>query len=313
LTRIHLPAIQPFQQRLKLFLALSRTPHALIDMAAPALAALLVLGHFPSAAVTIVGMITVFAGYTAVYALNDIVDLRADRQKVQIGGYRDDENYLDGVMIRHPMAKGALSLGAGLAWAGGWGIVALVGALWLNPVCVLIFAGGCLLETVYCKLWRVTPMRALINGAVKTLGPVAAVFAVDPSPSIPFLVLLFAWLFMWEIGGQNIPNDWTDIEEDRHFKAQTIPIRFGLHRATLLIVSCLVAALFLNLAVVWASPLKFGAFFLIAAVVINFFLLLRPAFLLGSRQQRADAMSLFNMASYYPLALLALVLARMAI
>jgi 4-hydroxybenzoate polyprenyltransferase len=305
--------MQSFQQRLKLFLALSRTPHAVIDMAAPALAALLVLGHFPSAAVTIVGVITVFAGYTAVYALNDIVDLRADRQKVQIGGYRDDENYLDGVMIRHPMAKGALSLGAGLAWAGGWGIVALAGALWLNPVCVLIFASGCLLETIYCKLWRVTPMRALINGAVKTLGPVAAVFAVDPSPSIPFLVLLFAWLFMWEIGGQNIPNDWTDIEEDRHFKAQTIPIRFGLHRATLLVVICLVAALFLNLAVAWASPLKFGAFFLTTAVAINFFLLLRPAFVLGSRQQRAAAMSLFNKASYYPLALLALVLARMAI
>ena len=84
--------MQPFQQRIKLFLALSRTPHALIDMAAPALAALLVLGHFPSAAVTIIGVITVFAGYTAVYALNDIVDLRTDRQKVQIGGYRDDEN-----------------------------------------------------------------------------------------------------------------------------------------------------------------------------------------------------------------------------
>jgi 4-hydroxybenzoate polyprenyltransferase len=312
LTSILLTRLKPFQERLKLFFALSRTPHALIDMAAPGLAALLCLGHFPPAAVTIVGIITVFAGYTAVYALNDIVDLRTDRLKVEIGGYRDDENYLDGVMIRHPMAKNALSLSAGVAWAGGWAAVALAGALWLNPVCVAIFAAGCLLEAVYCKLWRVTPMRALINGAVKTLGPIAAVFAVDPSPPVLFLVLLFAWLFMWEIGGQNIPNDWTDIEEDRHFKAQTIPIRLGLHRATLLIVICLVSALFLNLAVLWASPLEFGAPFLLAALTINFFLLLRPAFLLGDRRQRSDAMALFNKASYYPLALLLLVLVRLA-
>ena len=62
------------KQRLKMFLALSRTPHGVIDMAAPALAALLCLGRFPSPAVTIVGLLTVFAGYTAVYALNDLVD-----------------------------------------------------------------------------------------------------------------------------------------------------------------------------------------------------------------------------------------------
>ncbi|RJQ75433.1 MAG: ubiquinone biosynthesis protein UbiA [Desulfobacteraceae bacterium] len=304
--------MQMVQHRLKLFFALSRTPHALIDMSAPALAALLCLGHFPPLPVTIIGIVTVFAGYTAVYALNDIVDLRADRLKVGIGGYRDDENYLDGVIIRHPMAKGALGLGAGLAWAVGWALIALAGAFWLNPVCVYLFATGCLLESLYCKLWRVTPLRALINGAVKTLGAIAAAYAVNPSPPILFLALLFLWLFMWEVGGQNIPNDWTDIEEDRHFKAQTIPVRLGLHRATLLIVTCLVLALFLNLAVLWASPLRFGGVYLLPAVAINIFLLLRPAFLLGYRRQRNDAMALFNKASYYPLAVLGLVLARLA-
>jgi 4-hydroxybenzoate polyprenyltransferase len=303
---------QTFQDRLKLYLALSRTPHGIIDMAAPALAALLCLGQFPPIQMTLVGIITVFAGYTAVYALNDLVDLRTDRQKVDIGGYSDGENYLDGVMMRHPMAKGALSFKAGLAWAVGWAVLALAGAYWLNPVCLYIFLAGCLLEGLYCKLWRVTPLRALINGAVKTLGSVAAVFAVDPSPSPFFLLALFTWMFAWEIGGQNIPNDWTDIEEDRYFKAQTIPVRLGLQKATLVIVACLTAALFLNIVLLWVSPLTFGILPMIVVVAVNVLLLLHPAQLLAERQQRELAMALFNKASYYPLAMLGIVLVRLA-
>ena len=68
------------RERLKLFWALSRTPHGLIDMAGPCAAALLCLGHFPSFATTVIGCITLFAGYTAVYALNDVVDLRNDKE-----------------------------------------------------------------------------------------------------------------------------------------------------------------------------------------------------------------------------------------
>ena len=60
--------------RLKLFFALSRTPHGLLDMCTPAFGALLWLGHFPPVATIVIGIITTFAGYTAVYALNDVVD-----------------------------------------------------------------------------------------------------------------------------------------------------------------------------------------------------------------------------------------------
>ena len=69
--------------------------------------------------------------------------LKTDIRKVAIGGYDDTEDYLDGVLMRHPMAKGALSFGAGLAWAVAWAVVALAGAYWLNPVCLYLFAGGC--------------------------------------------------------------------------------------------------------------------------------------------------------------------------
>ena len=99
------------------------------------------------------------------------------------------------------------------------------GAWQLNPACVFIFAAACLLEVAYCLLWRVSPYRTLVSGAVKTCGAVAAVFAVDPSPSFAFLGALFLALFLWEIGGQNIPNDLTDLEEDRRMNARTIPVR----------------------------------------------------------------------------------------
>ena len=70
--------------RLKLFWALSRTPHGLLDMATPALGALLWLGRFPSLELIVIGLITTFAGYTAVYALNDVIDYRVDKEKIQL-------------------------------------------------------------------------------------------------------------------------------------------------------------------------------------------------------------------------------------
>ncbi len=51
--------------RLKLFWALSRTPHGLLDMCTPVFAALLWLGGFPSVEIILVGLLTTFAGYTA--------------------------------------------------------------------------------------------------------------------------------------------------------------------------------------------------------------------------------------------------------
>jgi 4-hydroxybenzoate polyprenyltransferase len=133
---------------------------------------------------TLLGLITVFAGYTAVYALNDLVDYRADREKIRAGEYAGGEEYLDldSLLMRHPLARGVLTLPEGILWAGGWALVAMIGAWLLNPVCFYIFLAGGLLEAVYCLLWRVTPLRALINGIVKSLGAVAAVYAVNPQP-----------------------------------------------------------------------------------------------------------------------------------
>jgi 4-hydroxybenzoate polyprenyltransferase len=297
----------------KLFFALSRTPHGLLDMATPALAALLWYGAFPPLRIILLGFMTAFAGYTAVYALNDLVDYRVDKAKLERGGFRKTEDYLDSVMIRHPMAYGLLTCGEALLWAMSWAVIAVIGAYLLNPLCVVIFAAACLLETVYCLMWRTSHLRTLVSGAVKTSGGVAAVFAVDPNPSPVFLALLFLWLFLWEIGGQNIPADWTDIEEDRSLDARTIPVRFGPARSASIIFWSLAGAVFLNGILLGFGPATPSAASTLACAGAGVYLLLGPAYRLRRKQGRPQAVFLFNRASYYPLSLLAVTVLRIII
>lgn len=294
-------------RRLKLFFALSRTPHGLLDMATPAFSVLLYLRGFPPMDVILLGLVTAFAGYTAVYALNDLVDYRSDKEKSSQAA-ADPENYLDSLMVRHPMARGLLTLKEGTLWAAGWSLVALTGAYLLNPVCVVIFALGAVLETVYCLMWRISPWRSVVSGFVKNSGPVAALFAVDPSPSPLFTVLLFLGLFFWEIGGQNIPADWTDIDLDLRFKARTIPVHLGKDRsASLALASLLMAFALLTGLVAGAFPAPLWLSTLLPAVA-GAALMLLPGFKLFRGKKRQDAMSLFNRSSYYPLSLMAVTL-----
>ncbi len=296
--------------RLRLFLALSRTLHGSLDMAAPFAAALLWLGGLPSLAVGLVGAVTVFAGYTSVYALNDLVGYRLDRDKLrlQFGGDAPDLSYLDAALMRHPLAQGALSFGESLAWTLFWFLLALIGAWILNPLCVAIFLGAVLLEILYCLLFRVTPLRALVNGAVKTAGPLAGVLAVDPSPSPAYLGLLLGCFLLWEVGGQNIPADWTDLDTDRTLAARTIPVVFGERAAAMISLATLAAAFSASFPLLVLSPLKAPWWLLALLAGVGVFLLLLPAARLALHCGLRDAAHLFNRASLWPLSLLALVL-----
>jgi 4-hydroxybenzoate polyprenyltransferase len=301
------PIPQSALNQLRLFFALSRTPHGVLDIAAPAVAALLWYGSFPPLRIILLGLITAFAGYTAVYALNDLVDYRVDKKKLERGGFCDTKNYLDAVLIRHPLACGLLTFKEALLWIIGWALLAMIGAYLLNPVCVVIFVVACLLETIYCLLWKTSHLRVLISGAVKTSGGMAAVFAVDQSPSVLFLVLLFFWLFFWEIGGQNTPADWTDIKEDRALKATTIPLRLGLARANSIILSSLIVAVALNAILLSFSRVEAKLPAVVASACAGIYLLLIPAHRLSKTKEKPRASILFNKASYYPLAVLVVV------
>jgi 4-hydroxybenzoate polyprenyltransferase len=282
-------------------------------MCTPAFGALLWLGHFPSVFVVAVGLIATFAGYTAVYALNDVVDFKVDKEKAARNGWSNSGSDLDGILVRHPMAQGLLTFKEGLFWALGWSLLALIGALILNPVCVLIFVGGCALETIYCLLWRISPYRTFVSGAVKTSGAIAAIFAVDPSPSGWYLIFLFFMLFFWEIGGQNIPNDWSDLDEDRQMAAKTIPIQWGLAVANGIILATIILTLVMSAAVFSFSQTGANIMFIILSLAVGAYLLLLPALKLNQTRKGSHAMALFNQASYYPLALLVIVFVQIII
>lgn len=299
--------------RLKLFFALSRTPHGLLDVATPALAALLWLGEFPPLRLVALGLVTAFAGYTAVYALNDLIDYRVDREKTAHTDPSDSGNYLDALLVRHPVAVGLLSPREGFLWAAAWALLALVGAYLLNPICVLIFLIGCLLEGLYCLMLKVSHLRTIVSGAVKTSGGIAAVFAVDPNPSFSFLIVLFLWLFFWEIGGQNIPNDWADLEEDSQIQAKTIPVRFGPEGANIIIFGSLILAVVLNIVLYRFTQASLGLPFEAASLLAGLFLLIIPAYRLHKSKERELAMRLFDRASYYPLALLSMFVIKLLI
>ncbi len=298
--------------RLLRYLALSRAPHAALDLAAPALAGLMWIDGLPPVRTVVVGLLTVFAAYIAVYALNDIVDCGADREKIR-AGYRDASGYLDAALPRHPLAHGLLTRRQALAWAAGWAAVAMAGAFFLRPLCLLLFAVGCAIEVAYCRLCCVTPLRAALSGVVKTLGPIAAVVAVDPHPAALPLATLFAWVFLVEIGGQNIPSDWADIEEDRRLGAATIPALLGEGAAALLALAALALAVLAQLALVAMLCRRHCLLFAAASFAAGAVLLLAPAAGLLAARDRPAVFRLFNRASAYPAALLAIMAAMLPV
>jgi len=291
---------------MKKFLALSRTTHGVLDLATPGFCALLWLGRFPARQVILLSLFTAFAAYTAIYALNDLVGLAVDKEKFAGGinaGYS-----VEASDMRYPLAQNVLNFRSGLLWFAVWFGLALIGSYFLNPAIDIILIAAAILEVTYCLLLKVTYLRTLVSGLVKSGGPVAAVFVVDRNPSPYLLLLIFVWVFCWEIGGQNIPADWNDTEEDKRVHAKTIPIQFGPERAGLIVMIALGITVVVSLLLPMISPIKLGWLYLLATAVTGFMLLLRPGYQLYQRgEMRQTAATLFDHASYYPLAQLAII------
>lgn len=287
---------------MKRFLALSRSIHGVLDIAMPGFVALLWLGEFPGGRVLALGLFTALAGYTAIYALNDIVGVKDDREKVAGGikpGYA-----VEASGMRYPLAQNLIGMKGALAWFGFWLALAVAGIWLLNPKILLILLAAVVLEIVYVKLLKVTWLRTLVSGLVKSAGPTAAVFAVVEQPSWPWLALMVLWLMVWEIGGQNILADWNDLEEDRRVGASTIPLAFGLPFSgglVLVLQSCVVL---LSLWLPVMSPLPLGWPFRLAALAAGIVLLVLPAVRLARTLDGRDAARSFDHASLYPLVML---------
>jgi len=290
--------------QLRLFLALSRTPHLLIDLATPMTVALLCIGKFPPFSTILLGMTTVFAGYACIYALNDLIDYRLDRKRMGELSKEPACFDLDCILVRHPIAQGFISLGGGVAWTACWGVVALVGAALLHPLCGVIFIIGAVLEVIYCKLYQYNQWKILIAATVKNLGGLAAIFAVNPEPPVQFVIAVFIWIGFWEVGGQNIPNDLVDMQEDGRLGAKTIPVVYGPSASVVIVFVTLIASFVLGLGLVFLSPLQLKGVYLLGGILSGGFFLLLPLKRFLRDQDTSKAISLFNQASLYPLGIL---------
>jgi 4-hydroxybenzoate polyprenyltransferase len=283
------------------FFALSRTSHGILDLATPAFCALLWLGGFPDWNVILLSIFTAFAGYTAIYALNDLVGIAVDREKFSTSEINAGYS-VEASEMRYPLARNILPYNKGFLWMITWFILALIGSYLLNPFIVYILTAAAILEIVYVLLLKVTYLRTFVSGLVKASGPIAAVFVVDASPSPASLLLLLVWLFFWEIGGQNVPADWNDTVEDRRVNAKTIPIHFGVDKAGVIVVLTLAVTVIASVFLPTISPINLGLPFIVLSIIIGYVFLLQPALQLNKNKQGRDAAKLFDRASFYPVA-----------
>jgi 4-hydroxybenzoate polyprenyltransferase len=267
-------------------------------------AALLCIGRFPPISTIILGLITVFAGYASIYALNDVTDYQLDRKRM--GGLPREQACfdLDCIFVRHPLAQGFITVAGGMMWTALWGLIALVGAALLNPVCAAIFVVGAILEMIYCKSYGYSQWKILIAATVKNLGSLASIYAVNPDPPLQFIVIIFIWIALWEIGGQNIPNDLVDMGEDRRLGGKTIPVVYGPNLSVLIILITLIASFVMGLGLVFLSPLAFKGVFIAGAMVSGLLFLLLPLKKFLAERDTPRAINLFNQASLYPVGIL---------
>jgi len=212
-------------QRVRALVDLSRTRQALLSVAQPALGAVLALGALPPGRVVAMGGAAAACGYLAVFSLNDVLDRHVDQRALAEGKAEFEGHDIDTAFVRHPLARGDLTLAFSWAWVAGLAIVAVVLGWLLNPLCVALFAASVALEGVYCALRSVSPLKTIVSGVMVAIGGLAGWVAVAPI-SLKALSF-FAFLVAWEIAGRNLPNDLADIAPDARVGIRTVATVWG--------------------------------------------------------------------------------------
>lgn len=286
---------------------LSRARQALLSVAQPALGAVLALGALPDARTMLLGLLAAGCGYLAVFSLNDVLDLRSDREALR-AGKADVEGFdLDTAFSRHPLAAGALTLPVAMGWVTALATVAVVAAAMLGPWCVGLFVLAAALEMLYCALRSRTWAKTFVSGVMVGAGGLAGWVAVAPLDLRA--AAFFAFLAAWEIAGRNLPNDLADVEADSAVGLRTVATSLGPRAsgrgiaAGALATHALVPLMFVPL----GSPVAEAAAVLVTVVMMG---LPGGALLHDPSPERASRY--FNRASLLPVGLLVVVLAQVA-
>ena len=129
----------------------SRGLQATLSISQPALAAVIALRGLPGPREIILGLIAATAGYYAVFAVNDLLDVEVDRRRFD--HLRSYEGFdVDSAAARHPLAQGFLTYRQGIAWIALPSIVSSAAAYLLSTMAALPFVAAAALEVIYCIL-----------------------------------------------------------------------------------------------------------------------------------------------------------------
>lgn len=297
---------QPLKEKMTCLLGYSRFVQAMLSLSQPAAGALLAAEGFPSLRIILIGIAAAVAGNLSVFSLNDLLDLEVDTRR--FSHLKEDPGFdIDSAFMRHPLAQGYLGKTLAVTWTVSLGCIALILAWMLKPLCAVLFMLSLSFEIVYCRLSRVTHWKFLVSGLMVSFGAVAGwVAAADEINWVP-LGLFLVWVTGWEIGGRNIVNDWSDVEEDKHLGVKTVPLIYGYRTAGRLTVIFLVIGVAASLAIAPFAGLD--AVYIAGCAAAGLAFLIIPALTLTKTLSPESALALFNKASLYPPAMLAIIVA----
>ncbi len=293
--------------KMKAVFASSRPIQAILSIAQPGFAALVALKQFPDLITLAIAIPAAAAGFFAVFALNDFWDIDVDRAR--FSNLRTLEGFdIDTFIVRHPYAQGIISFKQQIAWIAFNFVVASFLAYLLNPISMYLFWISVALETMYCKLKKITYLKFLATGAMVACGALAGYFAVISSTQVRWGVVgsLFLLFFAWEIGGRNIVNDFSDIEEDQLLGIKTLPSVKGLKHASW--VTCLFSLLTIiaNLMVAYYAGL--GWIYATVSTIAGLWFMFIPQFKLTRVPSLKQALNAFNKGSVYPFVISAILI-----
>ena len=273
----------------------ARGRQALLSVAQPALGAWLAAGGFPGLRITLLGLLAATSGFLSVFALNDLLDRHADREALTLAAHPQEATQgfdLDVAYLRHPLAHGALSLREGVMWVASLGLVSLVCAFLIRPVCALLFAVCVVMEALYCGLRRRSWLKFIPAGVMVGCGGLAGWLAVGTLDRNA--LLFFALLAVWEVAGRNLSNDLADRGVDGPLGITTVATVFGPKASAAGIV--VGAALMPFLAGLQQGTMPLRALLALAAV----WTMTLPALRLSRHIGDPEAQRYFNSASLLP-------------
>lgn len=291
--------LNSFTIKLRALLGFSRVMISSFALAQAALASVLALRGLPSVKIILLGSIACLSGSYALTATNDLFDYQIDRERLK--NLRTVEGFDIGqIFIRQPLARGVICFRTGVIWILSLSTISLIFGYLIKPSLVLVSLIIGLLVVTYSAMSRLSILKLVIVGVLVSLGAAAGWLAVSNQS---FLLLIFVlWMFFWEIGGRNIPNDFADIEEDKHLKLKTIPVEYGKKKASKICFSCLLVSF--TISIVVAILADVSHFFVIAVSLIGILMLIFPGYRLLRKPEPQVSLQLFNFACFYPFAIL---------